>query len=225
MSRTSKISRLPRPIREQVNQRLDNGEQSKRVLQWLNSLPEVQQVLATEFDGVPISAQNMTDWKKHGFRNWQLHQSALAFTNDTLPDDLDPSALEQMSAKLIRFLQIRYAALAGSLPAPHEDPEAELARLSGLCTNLTALRRGDLSAQRLTLEHERLILEKSRADQEQEKLFWAWTQRPDIQQKLYPNRDPDALRRDVDLLITERMLGIRRDPAPENGTMDPACLI
>ena len=49
----------------------------------------------------------------------------------------------------------------------------------------------------LSREHERLLLEKSRADQEQEKLFWAWTQRPDIQQKLYPNRDPDAVRRDV----------------------------
>ena len=54
MSRTSKISRLPRPIREQLNQRLDNGEQNKRVVQWLNSLPEVQQVLAAEFDGVPL---------------------------------------------------------------------------------------------------------------------------------------------------------------------------
>ena len=225
MTRPSKISRLPRQLRDQLNQRLDNGEQNKRLLQWLNSLPEVQALLADEFAGQPISSQNLSDWKKQGFRNWQLHQSALAFTNETLPDDLDASALEQMSAKLIRFLQIRYAALAGSLPAPHDDPEAELARLASLCTNLTALRRGDLSAQRLTLEHERLILEKSRAELEQETLFWTWTQRPDIQEKLYPHRDPDKLRHDVDRLITERMLGIRPQPDPETGAADPACLI
>jgi hypothetical protein len=222
---TSKIARFPRHIREEVNQRLDRAEKQASILKWLNALPEVQTVLQAEFNGEPVKRQNLQSWKSGGFRNWQLHQSALAFTNDTLPDDLDPSALEQMSAKLIRFLQIRYAALAGSLPAPHEDPEAELARLAGLCTNLTALRRGDLSAQRLTLEHERLTLERSRAVQEQEKLFWSWTQRPDIQEKLYPNRDPDTVRRDVDRLITERMLGIRRNVAPENGTIDPACLI
>src|SRR5437868_5500207 len=147
----SKISRFPRHIREELNQRLDRSEKQTRTLEWVNSLPEVQAVLKEEFGDEPVKKQNLTKWKKHGFRNWQLHQSALAFTNDTLPDELDPAALEKMSAKLIRFLQIRYAALAGSLPAPHEDPEAELARLAGLCTNLTALRRGDLSAQRLTL--------------------------------------------------------------------------
>jgi hypothetical protein len=221
----SKIARFPRNIREEVNQRLDRAEKQQAILKWLNSLPEVQAVLEAEFKGEPVKRQNLQSWKKHGFCNWQLHQSALAFTNDTLPDDLDAAVLEKMSAKLIRFLQIRYAALAGCLPAPHEDPEAELARLAGLCTNLTALRRGDLSAQRLTLEHERLILEKCRADQEQEKLFWSWTQRPDVQEKLYPNRDPDAVRRDVDRLITEQMLGIRRNVTPENGTIDPACLI
>ena len=225
MTRSSKISRLPRQLRDQLNQRLDNGEQNKRLLQWLNSLPEVQALLAAEFEAQPISPQNLSKWKKHGFLNWQLQQSALAFTNDTLPDDLDPSALEKMSAKLIRFLQIRYAALAGSLPAPHEDPEAELARLAGLCTNLTALRRGDLSAQRLILELERLALEKSRAEQEQEKLFWTWTQRPDIQEKLYPSRDPDQVRRDVDRLITERMLGIRPPPETDDTAVDPACQI
>jgi hypothetical protein len=222
---TSKIARCPRHIREEVNQRLDRAEKQQSILKWLNSLPEVQAVLQAEFKAEPVKRQNLQSWKKHGFRNWQLHQSALAFTNDTLPDDLDAAVLEKMSAKLIRFLQIRYAALAGSLPAPHEDPEGELTRLAGLCTNLTALRRGDLSAQRLTLEHERLILEKSRAEQEQEKLFWAWTQRPDIQEKLYPNRDPDAVRRDVDRLITEQMLGIRRNVAPESSSVDPACLI
>jgi hypothetical protein len=38
-------------------------------------------------------------------------------------------------------------------------------------------------------------------------------------------RDPDKMRHEVDRLITERMLGIRRQPAVNNGTPDPACLI
>src|SRR6266481_2587222 len=99
----SKISRFPRHIRDELNQRLDRSEKQKRTLDWLNSLPEVQAVLKEEFEGEPVKKQNLTKWKKAGFLNWQLHQSALAFTQDTLPDDLDQSALEQMSAKLIRF--------------------------------------------------------------------------------------------------------------------------
>src|SRR5206468_3282012 len=106
MQRTSKIARLPRKTREELNQRLDNGQQNKLVLQWVNSLPEVQALLAAEFEGEAITKQNLNKWKKSGFRNWQLRQAALDFTQDALPDELDQSALEKMSAKLIRCLQI-----------------------------------------------------------------------------------------------------------------------
>ena len=220
----SKISRFPRGIREELNRRLDRSEPGKVTLNWLNALPEVQAVLKAEFDGEPVKKQNLSDWKSSGFRNWQLRQSALDFAQDNLTDDLDPSLLEKMSAKLIRHLQLRYAAVAGSLPAPGEDPEAELRRLADLCGNLTALRRGDLSAERLAIEQQRLALEKSRSLEEMEKLFWQWTARPDVQEKLYPSRDPDKIRQDVDRLITEHMLGIRREAVAEN-TSDPACLI
>ncbi len=221
---TAKIAKLPRHIREQINQRLDRSETDASIAAWLNTLPEVQAVLAAEFNGEPVKRQNVQSWKKHSFPNWQLAQSALTFTNDALPDDISTATLEQMSAKLIRYMQMRYAALAASLPSPDKDPEGELARLSVLCTNLTALRRGDLTAQRLAIEKERLLLEKSRAKEDQEALFWTWTQRPDVQENLYPHRDPDQVRRNVDRLITEHMLGIRHSAAPENAP-DPACFI
>ena len=47
---------------------------------------------------------------------------------------------------------------------------------------------------------------------------------PDVQEKLYPSRDPDKIRQDVDRLITEHMLGIRREAVAETAS-DPACLI
>ena len=52
MTRPSKIGRLPAQIIEQLNRRLDNREQNKRLVVWLNSLPETQKLLAEEFDGV-----------------------------------------------------------------------------------------------------------------------------------------------------------------------------
>jgi hypothetical protein len=221
----SKISRFPREIRDEVNRRLDQSEKQKPIINWLNSLPEVQEILKSEFEGEPVKRQNLESWRKTGFQAWQIRQSALDFTENSLPDDLDQSVLEKMSAKLIRCLQIRYAAVAGSLPPVHDNPEVELRRLGELCDNLTALRRGDLSAERLSVERERLALEKSRSESELNRLFWEWTKRSDIQQKLYPNRDPDKIRREVDRIISHKMLGI---PIPNDAldeTTDPAILI
>ena len=221
----SKIARFSPQIREEVNRRLDRSEQHNRILEWLNSLPEVQALLKQEFDGEPVKRQNLQSWNKNGFRHWQLRQSALAFTEDSLPDDLDQATIEKMSAKLIRCLQIRYAAVAGSMPGPSGDPEVELRRLGDLCNNLTALRRGDLTAERLAIERQRLALEKSRSEVEMEKYCWEWTKRPDIQEKLFPHRDPEKIRREVERLVNRQLLGIDK-PAPDlDENMDPAILI
>jgi hypothetical protein len=221
----AKIPRFPRHIREELNQRLDQSEKTKSTLAWLNSLPEVQAVLAAEFKGERVKRQNLDSWKQSGFKTWRITQSALDFTENSLPDDLDQSVLEKMSAKLIRCLQIRYAAVAGSLPAVQDNPELELRRLGDLCNNLTALRRGDLAAERLSVEQQRLALEKSRSGAEVEKLFWEWTKRPDIQEKLYPHRDPEQTRREVERLVNRQLLGIDK-PAPElELAIDPAVLI
>ncbi len=59
MTRTGKIARLPREIRDQLNQRLLDGQSGQKLLVWLNRLPEVKQVLAAEFDGTPINAPNL----------------------------------------------------------------------------------------------------------------------------------------------------------------------
>ena len=82
----AKRLRVPRAIQEQVNRRLDNGEKGRPLVAWLNSLPEVQAVLAAEFAGQPISEQNLSRWRKYGYKQWSWHQQALAMTREmTLP--------------------------------------------------------------------------------------------------------------------------------------------
>ena len=41
-TRNGKIARLPRGVRQELNRRLHEGEQGKRLVAWLNALPEVQ---------------------------------------------------------------------------------------------------------------------------------------------------------------------------------------
>ena len=44
-----KIGRLPEKNRNELNQRLADGESAAPIFQWLNALPEVQAVLAGQF--------------------------------------------------------------------------------------------------------------------------------------------------------------------------------
>jgi hypothetical protein len=77
MTRTGKIARLPKIIRDQLNQRLDDGEQGAPLVAWLNSLPEVQAVLTRDFEGKAIREQNLSEWRKGGYRDWQAKSDLL----------------------------------------------------------------------------------------------------------------------------------------------------
>ena len=77
MTRNGKIARLPKEIREQLNQRLNDGRQGKELVVWLNSLPEVRAVLAALFEGKVINKQNLSQWRNGGFREWQAKREWL----------------------------------------------------------------------------------------------------------------------------------------------------
>src|SRR5882724_4449314 len=74
MTRNGKIARLSKALREELNRCIDNSEQGKSLVKWLNSLPKVQAVMSAEFDGKPIREQNLSEWKKGGYRDWQARQ-------------------------------------------------------------------------------------------------------------------------------------------------------
>ncbi len=82
MTRTGKIARLPVSIRDQLNRRLLDNEPGPALLDWLNSLPEVQAILAAEFASQPISPANLSQWKSGGHRDWLTLQDALALARD-----------------------------------------------------------------------------------------------------------------------------------------------
>ena len=54
--------------------------------------------------------------------------------------------------------------------------------------DLVALRRGDHSAARLTLERERLVFERACVERNKEAEFWKWTKQPEIKGKLWPKK-------------------------------------
>jgi hypothetical protein len=73
-TRVGKIAQLPKPIRDELNHRLENGKQGPELLRWLNALPETKELLAEKFEGSPINRQNLTEWRHGGYEEWLRHQ-------------------------------------------------------------------------------------------------------------------------------------------------------
>ena len=174
MTRTGKIARMPRAIRGQLNERLHDGEPGQRLLEWLNALPEVQAVLAAEFDGRPVNAQNLSDWRQGGYRDWVTQQEALELAQRLGEDTAELNAEGQppLTDTLALWLAARYAV------ATRRVTEAEGAEgwrlLRELCADVVELRRGDHSAERLRLEREELEFERNAKREKTEAELWQW---------------------------------------------------
>src|SRR5882672_3565084 len=151
MTRRGKIARLPNEIREQINSRLEDGEEGVSIISWLNSLPEVKSVLGEVFNSRPINEVNLTQWKQGGFRDWLVRQDALEFASDL--QDKDSPGHEDLGdtsgAKLVQWVAIQYAAATKAIVSSELDPKIKWARLRELCADVIHLRRAELTAERV----------------------------------------------------------------------------
>jgi hypothetical protein len=181
-----KISHLPKSIREQLNRRLDDAERHDRILAWLNSLPEVRALVASDFAGRPVSKQNLHEWARHGFRQWQLRKNASAFATQDLTDGLSAKncSAASLTEKLVLWVALHFAASAHNLAPAGDEPEVDLHHLQHIAADIIALRRGDLYARRVAIEEKRLALQAAEATEAREDEFWAWTKRRDIREQL-----------------------------------------
>jgi len=221
-----KIASLSHPIQDQVNRRLEKDEDARTLLAWLNALPEVRAVLEADFEGLAVTPQNLSEYKNRGFVDWQQRQQALEFAANLNADDSELQKVlpSDLAEKLSRWVSVRYAAATRALSTSDPDLGEELRHLRNFCLLILALRRGELNAGRLALEQQRLSLELSETAQAKEKEFWEWTKRPDIQAKLYPDRDPDQIRLEVVKMLDRELLGIRPNGEFDE-TSEPAALI
>src|ERR1700730_3783269 len=96
MTRTGKVASLPHNLRDQLNRRLQDGEDGETLIGWLNALPEVKRVLSAKFGGRPLNHQNLTEWKQGGFREWERHAESRALVRSLAgrSDDLETDADE-----------------------------------------------------------------------------------------------------------------------------------
>ena len=159
MARIGKIARLPGDIRAQLNSRLQDGGEGRQIVHWLNSLPEVKEVVGQKFDGRAINEQNLSDWRQGGYEEWLAHQDMLAQAVELAAhrQELEAVAPGQSPADhLAAAISFRYGAiLAAQGPELDEKSLTQLKALSRICQAVVKLRRSDHNAARLKIETER----------------------------------------------------------------------
>jgi hypothetical protein len=135
MARNGKIARLPRPLRDELNLRLDSGSPARELADWLNALPAVQEVLAQFFHSDPINEQNLCNWRRGGFIEWQTRQDFLTHLQ-TLSEDAGDIAetAGSMTKHAVSLLGIHFALLlspssraplSSSIPYPSSGSQSK----------------------------------------------------------------------------------------------------
>jgi hypothetical protein len=152
-----------------LNCRLRDGEPGAPLLEWLNGLPQVQEIIREQFAGVAISKQNLSEWRSGGYKEWLRHEESLrevegfidradSFTMLADEVDLSDRLAVALSAELVRTTQV--------LLGEATEPKRRWKLLREILPHLAVLRRADHRAARLELAQERWERENDQLEQD-----------------------------------------------------------
>jgi hypothetical protein len=132
----------------------ERGLPGRQLAEWLNSLPEVHEVLHAFFEGRAISEQNLSEWRQGGFVEWQTRNELLDRASNAADtsEDIDVRA-GRVADHASRLLSTRYAIALAEWNGDPDDPAiANLKKLSPLVRDLATLRRGELRAASVRMQ-------------------------------------------------------------------------
>jgi hypothetical protein len=158
-TRNGKIARLPLEIREQLNQRLADGEPGNRLVEWLNSIPDVVRVMQEQFDGRSINEHNVSEWRQGGYEEWLTLHAFLDETRLISENAGQVSATGMTSEHLHLVLLAHHAHLLQNLRTmPEDEFNKRLKTVTRLTASIMKMRRSEQNEIRLQLQRERLEL-------------------------------------------------------------------
>ena len=203
----AKITRLPWEIRNQLCERMLDGQQGPEILAWLNALPEFRALGLA-----PVNPPNLTAWKLGGYRRW-----------------LEERDKTQRLAKL--------AEQAGHIAAATGDPAGVSSRLllgriletletadesdlAKLVEAVAALRKGEIAAAKVAADRKRLVIAEDNLRLSQEK-FDAEKARADEAQKRQTAAEKKAAA--LEALCAELKEALKA--AGKSSAVDPAAVM
>ena len=179
------IERKINKLREELNHRLDDGEEGDAILQWLNARPEVQSLPVRDNECRTVNKQNLSDWRNGDFKRWQAQQDLLAHARELSADSrqIAEAAEGQLTDHLASVLTARYAALLSDWDGEVTDEfRRKQKALRILSQDIVELRRGDHSAARLKIEQDQLKEMQEWSEAELVELFKKWVTRLEVRE-------------------------------------------
>lgn len=154
-----KIARLPARLREQVNQRLHDGQPQGVILPWLNALPEVQAILREHFNGEDVSPDNLSAWRRGQHQRWLAERETLDQTRERCRfaaelakasgGNLSEGALAQLTGEVMELVEEIAA-------ARRSGQEVNPKLLTAVNQSLVAARAKELDTQAHELKKKQL---------------------------------------------------------------------
>jgi hypothetical protein len=151
-TRNGKIANLPNDIREQLNLRLLEGETGRELAAWLNSLPEVQSVLGSQFNSSPISEVNLTHWRQGGYLQWLTERECFDSAHALADGDRDLANTGLSAERLINMLTLRFGQLLMRWdfnPDEGESNDAAFSQIARKARILQGISRSVLAIHRI----------------------------------------------------------------------------
>ena len=196
----SKIGRLPFAIRNELNERIRDGAQGAELLEWLNGLKETKRILremgasvsgraASRFAPSPVSeraasaaainAQNLTDWRSSGYKDWLDDQKdadrirRLAEVSQTIATAAGGNAAGVAC-------NIATAKIMDALESADDDKVSDLATaLVKLLASENAAQKVALAEEKNALAKEQLSLSRAKFERDTTRLFIKWAANKD----------------------------------------------
>ncbi len=169
-TKRGKVARLPERIRDEVCRRLHDGETAAKILPWLNALPQVQRVIAEDFEGLRINDQNLSAWRNTGYQEWVRRRERVDRTRELARyaaeqakadgSSIADGAKSIASGKLLELLEAVDDASGQKMAVE------ELVAVTGALTSLRVSEQNDVRLQqndrRLKQNDTRLALEREK---------------------------------------------------------------
>jgi hypothetical protein len=114
-------------------------------------------LLAADFGGHPINAQNLSNWRQGGYQRWVQHQERVQLARDLFVDAQElcrEAGDAELSKPLASLLMAEFATSALDTLATVADPAERSAKIMSYFATLTRLRHQDYLAERLAFQRE-----------------------------------------------------------------------
>ena len=193
MTHNGKIGRLPHTLRDEVCRRLLDWQTGPELLKWLNKQPEAMAIYEAHFEGVPVSNQNLSEWRKGGFAKWVARRERVenlktlsSFAHDLAQSggSLADGAASIVAGQILEALEeVGNLLVTGGSDDAEKDPNDGLVKIAGAVSALqragTAAKKQQLDERRIEQKDQSLALDREKFEVQTISKFLEWAKQPE----------------------------------------------